>query len=146
MEIRTINESDLTSCAEIFSRTFSKEPWNEKWSTDSAFERLAHFYHSKGFCGVLAEEENVAGFVLGNVEPYYSGAVFYLRDMCTSTEHQSKGVGTKILMLLEEMLVLRNVRNIYLLTEYSIPAAKFYRNRGFEIDEKSSSFSKIIYS
>ena len=146
MEIREIIQNDLNICAEIFSRTFSSEPWNEKWSTTSALERLEHFYLSKGFYGIVAEEDTVVGFVVGNSEPYYTGSIFYLREMCTDIDYQCKGVGKQLLLCLEDNLKSKLIHDIYLLTERNLPAAHFYQNRGFKIDENTGSYSKRINS
>lgn len=144
MEFREINKKDLEKCAEIFKRSFSNEPWNESWSSESALERISHFYDSKGFCGALAEEGVVLGFVLGNIEPYFSGAIFYLREMCIEPEHQNSGAGDILLKKIENILKLKGVVSIYLITEHNIPAANFYVKRGFKVDENTCSFSKMI--
>lgn len=146
MEIREITHKDLTACADIFSRTFSSEPWNEEWNITSALERLTCFFQSEGFCGVLAEEDNVVCFVMGNIEPFYSGPIFYLREMCTDMDNQSRGIGSQTLQFLEEKLRSKRVNNVYLLTEHGIPAAQFYQNRGFNVDRNTEFYSKNINS
>ena len=146
MESREINKKDLEKCAEIFSQTFSAAPWKENWVKETALERISHFYDSKGFCGVVAEEDEILGFVLGNIEPYYSGAIFYLREMCIDPEHQNSGIGNILLTTIEKILKSKGVVSIYLLTEHDIPAARFYIKRGFKEDENTGSFSKTISS
>lgn len=144
MDILNITQKHLMACAEIYSNTFSTAPWNEHWTTTSALERLSHFYDSKGFCGALAQEKAILGFVLGNIEPYYSGSIFYLREMCTSASYQNSGIGIQLLDYLEQNLRHQGVRQIYLLTEQHIPAAQFYQNRGYAIDENCASYSKNL--
>jgi len=114
MEIRDIKQNDLNVCSEIFSRTFSGEPWKEKWTATSALERLEHFYKSKGFYGIVAEEDTVIGFVLGNSEPYYTGLIFYLREMCTDIDYQNKGVGKHLLLNLENNLKSKSIYIIFI--------------------------------
>ena len=146
MELREIIKKDLKKCAEVFSRAFSNTPWNESWNTESALERISHFYDSKGFCGVLAEEGEALGFVLGNIEPYFSGPIFYLREMCVDPELQNSGIGKKMLTRIEKILELKGVKVIYLITERDIPAAQFYIKRGYKVDKNSDSLSKSISS
>lgn len=55
MKFRVIQEADIDACASLFAQVFSSAPWNEGWDDDFAFDRLFHFYKSKGFIGVLAE-------------------------------------------------------------------------------------------
>ena len=144
MELCEIVRIDLWSCAKLFSRTFTKEPWNENWSTDSAYKRLEHFYDSKGFCGVLAKEDSVSGLVLGNIEPYFFGPIFYLREMCIDVNCQNNGIGTQLLLYIEGALRLKGVHNIYLLTEHNFPAAQFYQKRGYEADQNTGLYLKKL--
>ena len=135
MKIRIIEPQDIEVCASIFVSTFSKNPWNEAWTLDAALERLWHFYNSKGFYGLIATETQALGFVLGNVEPYYTGSLFCLREMCVAATSQSKGIGTQLLKTLEEELTLIHVRRIYLLTSHDTPASRFYQKAGYERNE-----------
>ena len=146
MELREIIKNDLEKCADIFYKTFTDYPWNENWNNESALERISHFYYSKDFCGVVAKEDGVIGFVLGNIEPYFSGPIFYLREMCTDPAHQNSGIGTKLLTKIEKILALKGVNIIYLITERDIPAARFYIERGYKVDENTASLSKTISS
>lgn len=143
MILRNIEEDDIEICAELFMQVFSSDPWNEEWSIVFANERLSHFYQSKGFFGVLAEEQNsVVGFALGNTEPFYFGSMFYLREMCIKTKLQNKGVGKEILKALEDELLTKKINRIYLTTERDIPAASFYQKNGFNYSEKMGFYAK----
>jgi len=139
---RGIEKSDIEPCALLFMRVFSSTPWSEGWSAEAAFERLNHFYQSKGFVGVLAETDDVVGFSLGNIEPFFFGSMFYLREMCTEASLQNQGVGRRILCTLEKELNSSSVKSIYLTTERSIPAANFYQNNGFTYSEKMGFYTK----
>lgn len=142
MIVRKVEEKDIEACAALFSEVFSSEPWNEPWTKRLARERLSHFYESKGFIGVLAESDGVIGFVLGNTEPFYFGSMFYLREMCIQTHLQKKGVGSNMFHALEQALSMHNVHSIYLTTEHDIPAAEFYKKKGFTYSEKMGFYAK----
>ena len=146
MKLRSIIEEDVEACAALFTRVFSSEPWSEEWNETVALERLSHFYQSKGFVGVLAEQNGVVGFALGNTEPYYFGSMFYLREMCTQTTLQNRGVGNKILDALEKQLHAQEVHSIYLTTERAIPAASFYQKKGFSYKEEMGFYAKRVNS
>jgi len=144
--IRSIQENDLHACAALFSEVFSSEPWNERWDESHALERLAHFYKSLGFFGVLAEEGSIIGFTLGNIEPFNGSSIFYLREMCVKTNLQNQGIGGNILKALEEELSLHDVQSIYLGTRKSTPAAKFYEKSGFNYSDEDVLYEKFTYS
>ena len=142
MILRKIEEQDIEACSALFTKVFSSEPWSEPWSLNLARERLLHFYESKGFIGIIAESDGVIGFVLGNTEPFYFGSMFYLREMCTQTDLQKTGIGSEIFHALERELSLNKVHSIYLTTEREIPAAKFYKNKGFKYSEQMGFYAK----
>lgn len=147
MRPRNVTKPDLTTCAKLYTQVFSSDPWNEAWTEEVAYERLVHFYESKGFVGVLAEEtesKTLLGFALGNIEPFYDGALFYLREMCTQTQSQNKGIGKAVLQALETELQMHNVQSIYLATDKAIPAAQFYQKRGFDYADDMGFYMKRI--
>ena len=144
MNLRNINAADLEECAQLYAAVFSAEPWSEAWSPETALARLSHFYRSAGFAGVLAEQDGIIGFALGNSEPFYFGTLFYLREMCVHNAHQSQGVGSKVYLTLEEQLKSSFIRGIYLATERAIPAAQFYLGKGFGCSESMGFYSKQL--
>lgn len=146
MIIRNIQRTDLESCAALYAGVFSSPPWSEPWTTQAALERLVHFYDSKGFAGVLAGGDDLRGFALGNIEPFHTENLFYLREMCIARKHQSQGIGSQIYGVLEGELYLRKVEQVYLATGRGIPAAKFYSTIGFTCDEEMGFYSKHVNS
>ena len=103
---------------------------------------LITLYESKGFVGILAESDGAIGFALGNTEPFYFGSMFYLREMCTQTNLQKNGIGSEIIHALERELSLNNVHSIYLTTEREIPAAEFYKKKGFKYSDQMGFYVK----
>lgn len=146
MNLRLIEKHDIENCAKLFTQVFSSEPWNEPWTNEHAYNRLSHFYSSKGFLGILLKKESILGFALGNLEPFYFGNMFYLREMCTDTDLQSQGIGGKVYAALEKELVAKSVKSIYLTTERDIPAASFYKKCGFNYSEKMGFYAKGLNS
>lgn len=146
MSLGLIEEKDLYSCAELYAEVFSSSPWNEPWTAESALHRLDHFYHSIGFTGFLAKADGVVGFVLGNAEPFHSGSLFYLREMCVAVRCQSQGLGRQLFQALERQLVAKKVERIYLTTSHGIPASGFYQSIGFKCVEEMGFYAKRVSS
>lgn len=147
MKPRNITKPDLTTCAKLYTQVFFSEPWNEAWTEEVSYERLLHFYESKGFVGVLAEETDtkaVLGFALGNIEPFYKGKLFYLREMCTHNERQNQGIGKVILEVLETELYKQKVKRVFLATDTSIPASQFYQKNGFSYSKNMGFYGKVL--
>lgn len=144
MIIRLLTEDDLLACARLYSQVFSSSPWNEPWSEEAALQRLRHFYHCRGFVGFIAHEDSLKGFVLGNREPFHSGQLFYLREMCVDAKKQNTGCGSQLLERLQDELSRREVRAMYLTTEREIDAAAFYQKRDFKYSESMGFYVKPL--
>lgn len=146
MKPHKITKPNLITCSKLYTHVFFSDFWNEAWTEKVAYERLLYFYESKGFVGVLAKEtetKSVLGFALGNIEPFYKGKLFYLREMCTQTQSQNQGIGKVVLQALETQLQMHNVKSIYLTTDKAIPAAQFYQKCGFSYSKNMVFFKKL---
>lgn len=147
MILRKIESSDIVPCAVLFAEVFREAPWNEPWSQKSAKERLAHIYDSKGFVGLLIEKENnIVGFVLGNVEPFAEGDAFYLREMCIRNEEQGKEYGKRLVASLHSELAAQKVARSYLITRRNGLAATFYLATGYSYEEHEAVYEASINS
>ena len=142
--VRELKAGDLMACSELYSQVFSGPPWSENWDKEKAYERLSHFQRSEGFIGLIAEDKQIRGFVLGNAEPFLDGHWFYLREMCVSIENQGQGIGTNLIKQLRVNLESNKVKNIYLATDRNIPAANFYEKNGFFQEEKMGFYYKGV--
>ncbi|MCE8011444.1 GNAT family N-acetyltransferase [Billgrantia desiderata] len=144
MQPRRLERCNLQACAALFAQVFSSVPWNEPWHADGALARLEHFFESPGAVGVvgLGEGEELEGFLLGNLEPYLDGKLFYLREMCVATHRQGQGIGSQLYGVLEEELATSDVRAVYLATGRDIPAARFYQQLGFRCSEGMAFYAK----
>lgn len=146
MNIRRILSTDLEACSNVYAGVFSSAPWNEKWNNDMALKRLTHFFKSEGFFGMLAEDNGVIGLALGNSEPFYSGMIFYLREMCITIKSQRQGVGQKLAKALESELLSQGITYMYLTTERGIPAAQFYEKLDYSYENDMGFYSKKLTS
>lgn len=136
MELRLFDRNDLLPCVSTFISVFNQEPWNDEWSSDTAYRYLTDFTNTPGFIGVVAEEgEEIIGFIFGATKHWWSGKEFFINEMCVSVQKQKLGIGSALMRFLIEKLESDEVGNITLLTDRGIPAEAFYKKIGFaEID------------
>ncbi len=126
------SENVLSMCATILVDAYNAEPWNDKWTAEKALEKLEYFYHSPKFIGFLAYEgNNMKGACIGNIEPYYTGDYFYLKDMFVSPSVQKKGFGKKMMEVLKEHLEQLGIRQIILFTSKDYFPFNFYEKENF---------------
>lgn len=136
LELRLFDGNDILQCVDTFINVFNQDPWNDEWSTDTAYRYLIDFTNTPGFTGVVAvDEEEMIGFIFGASKHWWSGKEFFINEMCVSVQKQKTGVGSALMRFLIEKLESDEISNVTLLTDRGIPAEVFYKKNGFtEID------------
>ena len=135
----------IPACAEVFAYVFSRPPWSEEWTTETARERLNEIAGSPGFIGIAAiDGDDVAGLVMGTVETRPLGREYYLQEMCVAFHRQGEGIGTGLFAALESTLSRANVRNVLLLTERESRAAAFYAGLGFRASSRMALMTRHV--
>jgi aminoglycoside 6'-N-acetyltransferase I len=142
MEIRELTKDDLFDCAILYKEVFSDEPWNEQWTESRALERLNYLFSLPGFVGLIAKSEIVLAMALGNIEPFHSGPMFSLRELCVKKNFQGKCIGRNLLSALELRLLAAHVTLIHANTDLNTSAAGFYKKLGFIQSRSMGSFTK----
>jgi aminoglycoside 6'-N-acetyltransferase I len=136
MEIEALTEDDLDGCARPLVSAFNEEPWNEKWTTQTARKEILWTLNVPGFLGFVSGEGEPVGFAAGYRENADDGETFHLRTICVSPTVRGQGVGGELLRRLKETLTGTGVRSIYLLTDRGTPAEAFYAKHGYEASPK----------
>lgn len=135
--IRAFERSDLDECARLFVSVFTKAPWKDSWTTESARERLSQIHRTPEFVGlVFWEKDEIIGFILGYCEERSGMKEYSLQEMCVRNNKQQKGIGSRLLFQLEKKLKEMGVEHIYLVTMKSTPAAHFYIKKGYRTNQR----------
>jgi len=125
----------LEQCAEMYTAAYNTVPWNDNWTCETAKALLNCYYNTPQFMGWIArQEDQIIGCAIGNIEPYYSGDIFILKEIFVSVSSQGLGVGRSLLAAIKEDLQKVNVKTVILFTRRSI--CDFYTESGFrEMEE-----------
>ena len=133
MNYKEFTREDLEKVVHSYIKAFNKEPWNDKWTYETAFKRLSMTMNTQGFYGLIASENNeFLGAIIGNEEIYYDGINFNIKEFWTNYEVESRGIGSKLLEELTKRLNEKDIRNITLFTTRDDKAEGFYERRGFK--------------
>ncbi|MFP7478447.1 GNAT family N-acetyltransferase [Terribacillus saccharophilus] len=142
MEIRLCKENDVKACGDTYAKVFNDTPWNEAWTAESAYAYLSDFYHTPGFTGLVAvEDEEVIGFLFGVKRKWWSGDEFFINEMCVRSDQQNKGIGKA---LMEYLIGTTDAETVSLLTDRGLPAENFYKRNGFKEIERLMFMSRNI--
>ena len=121
----------LEQCAEVLMDAYNCAPWNDSWTKETAIRLLTCYYDTPNFVGWVAKSgTKTIGSGIGNIEPYYSGDIFYLKEMFISVKSQKAGVGRRLIAALKEDLQRMGIKTIMLFTSKDI--GDFYLKSGFK--------------
>ncbi len=126
----------LDAAADLYVAVFNAAPWHDRWTATTARPRLADTLATPGALGFALLEGDLLGFVLGFAEPWFDGAHFYLKEMCVQSDRQRTGLGTCLLLHLEQALREQRIERAYLLTAHEGPAQAFYAKHGYYTSSK----------
>jgi len=126
---RRANTDDLEKLCQIELECFGREAFPET--------QLAYFLKTAGFTVLVAEiEGEIVGFIVGAVE-YRKDRIFgHIYSLDVSLKKRKKGVASRLLGEIEDILVESGVGMCYLEVRVdNVPALSLYRKRGYKIAE-----------
>lgn len=145
MKYSELEIEDLDEVVLLFIKAFNKEPWNDKWTRDTAYNRLKQMINCEGYYGVKAcENEKIIGIILGNHEYYYDGMHFNIKEFCVDSDIKGRGIGSQILEEFICRLKEKGIIKIYLSTLQSDSTIKFYEKNGITYSKDSVVLEKNI--
>lgn len=137
LTVDSFPRNNLEDGVQLYRAVFNEPPWDDEWTVETARTRLVEIMETPGYRGYSAFlVEELVGLVLGNLEQWYTGQHFYLKEMCVRPSCQRRGIGTTMLEDLTEELRSEGVERVYLLTRQASPAREFYESNGFHLNER----------
>jgi aminoglycoside 6'-N-acetyltransferase I len=133
---RILSVEMFGQCAEVLMDAYNRPPWNDNWNKEVATALLTCYYNSPEFMGWTAAAGNkIVGCGVGNIEPYYNGNIFYLKELFVAPQYQNQGVGKRLIAAMKQDWAVAGVKTVILLTSDAI--FNFYTKCGFsEMEER----------
>ena len=87
--IRPMNAENIRECADLFMRTFSKEPWNDVYESEEEVIRFFQRYlNNNCFTGyILTCKDSVIALCLGSRKPWLNGMEYEINQFCVAVCH-----------------------------------------------------------
>lgn len=132
--IARIEKHMINDCVDLFTETFTKEPWNDVYeSREQVVKFISNHYNNNYFLGYAALLDNkVVALSIGMKKPWIEGFEYYIDEFCVSYEMQGRGIGTWFIKAIEEDIKKQGLNAIILNTEINKPSYKFYEKNGFK--------------
>lgn len=135
----------LNKLTKLYIETFNAEPWNDKWTLDTAGKRLHQMINTEDFYGLCAyQNEGICCAVIGCMEQFYNGVMFSIREFWVKNENRGQGIGTLILKEFENRLKAKGVNEIILFTSKGDYTEHFYFKQGFASNQNMVFMEKHI--
>ena len=133
LEYKNISLDDLNDLAEIYVETFNSEPWNDKWTIDTASKRLHQMINVEDFCGILARKNDIlCGMILGSKEQFFDGMMLNIKEFCVKNGMRGHGIGSEIYKEFEIRMKTEGIKEIILFTSKGDFTEHFYHKQGLE--------------
>ena len=95
--ITQINQNDIPAVAQALAKSYSEEPWNEKWSQEKAERRVKGILANFESIGLKYESDgNILGGLLGFVDPYAEEDFFFVSEIFVIPENKKQGIDENI--------------------------------------------------
>jgi aminoglycoside 6'-N-acetyltransferase I len=123
-----IHEDHASQAATIIVQAYVEPPWNEKWSLEGATSRMGELSATPGWMGVGAlEAGQLLGFAIGLPHTSASGKGLYIPEIAVLPSHQGRGIGKRLLKLLEAEAHDAGFSSAWLLSQSQGAAAEYYK-------------------
>lgn len=135
----------LEEVTAMFVTTFNSEPWNEKWTKETASNRLKQWLQWDCSYGLVCYQQGcICGIILGHEEQNFDGITFSIREFCVANGMQGKGIGRSLYSVLETQLQQQNINSVNLLTLNKHQTISFYQKLGYTQSKNSIYMDKSI--
>ncbi len=141
--LRTLDE--VKQCTQLYMDIFNAEPWNDSWNKATAFHRLEDCINSPGFIGIVyCVEDDVTGAIIGNIEHFYDGKYFNLKEMFVKNTMQRQGIGQQMFEFLTRTLQEYQISSINLFSSKEFFPYSFYKKHGFQKVSGMRMMNKVL--
>lgn len=132
--LQELDESHITSCAQLYCRTYQQAPWNESWpSPQPIVEFIQAHLGNNYFRGYIAKcADEIIAVSIGFKKPWPGGVEYYIDEFFIHPEYQRKGIGTQLMAFIEARCRDEGLNAIILNTQKGYASDDFYTRNGFK--------------
>ena len=131
MIIRKATPKDYKEISLIYKEEYSKSPYHEKWTEESAFQKIQEY--SKNH--ILVVEKKVIGFIIFSELLWDDGPRTFIDELVITEKFQKQGIGHKLIAEVETFSKNNNKIGILLLAHEEANAIEFYNKLKFKKDK-----------
>ena len=129
--VRFAKQIEIQDIAKIFKDEFNKKPYEEGWTNKTADVKIK-YYFQKSTAKVALINNQIVGFLIYSVEPWFNGEWLRIQELIVSSEFQGMGVGARLMNDIEREAGKRKIKRIILDSYKLSPAYSFYKKFNYQ--------------
>jgi N-acetylglutamate synthase-like GNAT family acetyltransferase len=135
MEIRKIQQADLSVCAKLLEDTYSLPPYNEifKEHTPESYINSKYNTCKDNSFVVVDDKDSIIGFIFINTSAWSQGPQAIIEEVVVAPNYQNKGVGRELLEYAHNYLESLDVKSIMVWAKKDDCLLDFYKNQGYSL-------------
>ncbi len=130
--IRKFEDDDALEASDLIRKTLSEE--NSKFYPNSVIDYMSNEYSPKFLIELSKEREFFVAVANTKIIGTITIIDDYIGTVFVNPEHHNKGIGTKLMETIENLVREKRIKNLRL--ESSINAVEFYEKLGYNKKEK----------
>ncbi|MBI4163343.1 MAG: GNAT family N-acetyltransferase [Candidatus Aenigmarchaeota archaeon] len=130
--VRKAMESDLKPISEIFRSESSKKPYSQKWTEQTAFEKVKELFE-KGHIYIALVNGEVVGFISLTTSLWEQSKCALIEELWVKSGHQRKGIGRLLVWFAETKCKENDINSIFTISNKKSAAFKFYKKQKYKL-------------
>ena len=130
MIIKKATRQEYKEISLIFKREYGKNPYHEKWTEESAFEKIKEYSHQNSIL-IAEKEKTIMGFIIFSEFLWDDGPRIFIDELVIKEKFQKQGLGRKLIQEVEDFFKNKGKVGITLLAHKEAKAIEFYKKLGF---------------
>lgn len=132
IRLERLTDERVEACARLYRDAYGQSPWNETYEPQAVEAYLREFMQAGALFGyVLTWDGQSAALALCVRLPGVGCPALRVEDLCVAPRFQRRGLGGKLLGLLEKEAAKLGADCVLLGTQRDFPSHAFYLKNGF---------------
>ncbi len=130
--IKKAAENDLKSISEIFRKESSKKPYSQKWTEQTAFEKVKELFE-KGHIYIALVNGEIVGFVSLSTNIWEQSKCALIEELWIKSDQQRKGIGRLLVWFIETKCKENGISSIFTISNKKSAAFSFYKKQKYKL-------------
>lgn len=130
MTAKIMTTDDMDIIVPFYMNCYNDD--TEEWTYEITYKRIHQVLTKEdSHCFIFTQDEEIIGFAMGYCEQFFDAPIYFLTEIVVIPTHQGKGLGSQMMIHIENYLKNINVSKILLLSANDELHKHFYEKLGY---------------